>query len=164
MKDIEIRIKELEDELKELREEVEMQKKQEEPKPWKPEVGKEYFYIDNILKTGKYFNGDDFIDDRLITVGNCFPTKKRAEQVAEKVRLLLRMEQLHDMLCPDYVPNWEDDRLKYYVYFDHERGNWNITAVSFCDVPNSVFFETRENAIKAAKILNRELKLELNEK
>lgn len=158
MKDIEIRIKELEDELKELREEAEMQEKQGEPKPWKPEVEEGYFYIGNTLGIGEYFNGGDYIDDKLITAGNCFRTKKRAEQVAEKMRLLLQLEQLHDMICPDYVPNWEDDSLKYCVYFDHERGSWNITAISFCDVPNPVFFETRENAVKAAEILNKEMK------
>ena len=80
----------------------------------------------------------------------------RAEQVARKMRLLLRLEQLHDMLCPDYVPDWEDDRLKFYVYFDHEQGNLNITASSFCDALSLVAFETRENAEKAAEILNKE--------
>lgn len=162
MNDIEKKLEALKAEflgkLEALQKEAEAQKEQEEPKPWKPEVEEGYFYIGNTLETGEYFNGGDYIDDRLITVGNCFHTKKRAKQVAEKVRLLLRMEQLHDMLCPDYVPNWEDDRLKYCVYFDHERGSWNITAISFCDVPNSVFFETRENAIKAAEILNKEMK------
>lgn len=105
MKDIEIRIKELEDELKELREEAEIQDKQGELKPWKPEVKEEYFYIYTTLETGSYLNLGSPIDYKNITAGNCFRTKKRAEQVAEKVRLLLRMEQLHDMLCPDYVPD-----------------------------------------------------------
>ena len=62
------------------------------------------------------------------------------------------------MLCPDYVPDWEDDRLKFYVYFDHEQGNLNITASSFCDALSLVAFETRENAEKAAEILNKEMR------
>lgn len=72
--------------------------------------------------------------------------------------MLLRLEQLHDMLCPDYVPDWKDDRLKFYVYFDHEQGSLNITASSFCDALSLVTFETRENAEKAAEILNKEMR------
>ena len=68
------------------------------------------------------------------------------------------LEQLHDMLCPDYVPDWKDDRLKFYVYFDHEQGSLNITASSFCDALSLVTFETRENAEKAAEILNKEMR------
>ena len=62
------------------------------------------------------------------------------------------------MLCPDYVPDWKDDRLKFYVYFDHEQGSLNITASSFCDALSLVTFETRENAEKEAEILNKEIK------
>ena len=141
--------------LEALEKEAEMQKKQEEPKPWKPEVGEKYFVaVEDGADVVQYC--EDSIDEFNIRFGNCFRTKERAEQVARKMRLLLRLEQLHDMLCPDYVPDWEDDRLKFYVYFDHEQGNLNITASSFCDALSLVAFETRENAEKAAEILNKE--------
>ncbi|MEE1535717.1 MAG: hypothetical protein UGF38_00035 [Ruminococcus sp.] len=141
--------------LEALQKEAEMQKKQEELKPWKPEVGEKYFVaVEDGADVVQYC--EDSIDEFNIRFGNCFRTKERAEQVARKMRLLLRLEQLHDMLCPDYVPDWEDDRLKFYVYFDHEQGNLNITASSFCDALSLVAFETRENAEKAAEILNKE--------
>ena len=138
--------------------ETKIQKRQEKLKPWKPEVGEEYFTIANSVDTVQYIYYGDGIDEVNIPSGNCFKTKKRAEQVAEKMRLLLRLEQLHDMLCPDYVPDWKDDRLKFYVYFDHEQGSLNITAGSFCDALSLVTFETRENAEKAAEILNKEMR------
>lgn len=144
--------------LEELQNEVEMQKKQEEPKPWKPKDGEDYFYIGIDFTIDSWENVDDDTDKRNFRIGNCFPTEARAEQVAEKMRLLLRLEQLHDMLCPDYVPDWKDDRLKFYVYFDHEQGSLNITASSFCDALSLVTFETRENAEKAAEILNKEMR------
>lgn len=140
-------------ELEALRKEAEAQKKQEEPK-----LGEKYFYISQfgraILDTFTQ-HPTDFARKNL---GNFFSTEARAEQVAEKMRLLLRLEQLHDMLCPDYVPDWKDDRLKFYVYFDHEQGSLNITASSFCDALSLVTFETRENAEKAAEILNKEMR------
>lgn len=162
MNDIEKKIEELKSEfsgkLEELKKEAEMQKKQEEPKPWKPEHGEKYFSVGSSTDVFKYIYYNDYADEPKILSGNYFRTKERAEQVAEKMRLLLRLEQLHDMLCPDYVPDWKDDRLKFYVYFDHEQGSLNITASSFCDALSLVTFETRENAEKAAEILNKEMR------
>ena len=143
--------------LEALEKEAEMRKEQREPKPWNPEIGKEYFYIGSILEIGKYFNWDDSIDNRLITVGNCFPTKKRAEQVAEKVRLLLRLEQLHDMLCPDYVPDWGKCGQKFLVYFNHVENQWTIGVYNAFEMRCETYFDTNENAKKAAEILNKEI-------
>lgn len=162
MKDIEKKMEALKAEflgkLEELQNEVEMQREQEEWEPWIPEVGEQYFAVADGADVTRFTYCGDSIDESNIQFGNCFQTKKRAEQVAEKVRLLLRLEQLHDMLCPDYVPDWKDDRLKFYVYFDHEQGSLNITASSFCDALSLVTFETRENAEKAAEILNKEMR------
>ena len=161
MNDIEKKLEALKAEflgkLEELKKEAEMQKKQEEPKPWKPEIGEEYFTIANGVDAVQYIYYGDGIDEVNIPSGNYFRMEERAEQVADKMRLLLRLEQLHDMLCPDYVPDWKDDRLKFYVYFDHKRGNLNRTASSHCDMLSLVAFETRENAEKAAEILNKEM-------
>lgn len=156
MNDIEKKLEALKSEflgkLEALEKETKIQKRQEEPK-----LGEKYFYISQfgraILDTFTQ-HPTDFARKNL---GNFFSTEARAEQVAKKMRLLLRLEQLHDMLCPDYVPDWKDDRLKFYVYFDHEQGSLNITASSFCDALSLVTFETRENAEKAAEILNKEL-------
>ena len=159
MNDIEKKIEELKSEfltkLETLQKEVKMQ--QGEQKLWKPEIGESYFFIRSDFGAMNKVKGTTSFETDRISNGNCFKTKERAEQVAKKMRLLLRLEQLHDMLCPDYVPDWEDDRLKFYVYFDHEQGNLNITASSFCDALSLVAFETRENAEKAAEILNKEM-------
>lgn len=156
MNDIEKKLEALKAEflvkLEELKKEAETQKKQEE---WK--FGEKYFYISQSGRVIQEMFTEHRTDIARKNFGNFFRTRERAEQVAEKMRLLLRLEQLHDMLCPDYVPDWKDDRLKFYVYFDHEQGNLNITASSFCDTLSLVAFETRENAQKAAEILNKEM-------
>lgn len=144
--------------LEELRKEAEAQKEQEELNPWKPEVEEGYFYIGNTLGIGEYFNGGDYIDDKLITAGNCFRTKERAEQVAKKMRLLLRLEQLHDILCPDYEPDWSnEDEHKFYLFYDRKTGNWKYTYWSAFDFRVGEYFDTEKNAEKAAEILNKEL-------
>lgn len=163
MNDIEKKIEDLKvdflGKLEALRKKAEAQKRQEEWKPWKPEVEEKYFYIGNTLETGKYFNGGYPVDDKLITVGNCFRTKERAEQVAKKMRLLLQLEQLHDQLCPDYEPDYEDDdEVKFYVYFGHSQGRYDISRSISWENPCMVAFDTEENAEKAAEILNKEMR------
>ena len=144
--------------LEELKREEEMQKKQEEWKPWKPESEEEYFTIANGVDAVKYIYCEDSIDESNIQSGNCFRTEERAEQVAEKMRLLLRLEQLHDMLCPDYVPDWENYGQKFLVYFNHAENRWHIGFSNAFELRCATYFETEENAEKAEKILNKEMR------
>ena len=72
--------------------------------------------------------------------------------------MLLRLEQLHDMLCPDYVPDYEDDdEVKSHVYFDHSLDRYDISYSTRRENPCMVAFDTKKNALKAAEILNKEL-------
>lgn len=145
--------------LEALRKEAEAQKKQEEPKPWKPEYQHGYFAIEGTaFKVERYTNFEDDIDKLTISSGNCFPARERAEQVADKMRLLLRLEQLHDMLCPDYVPDWNNDgELKFCLAHHCDDDCWFVDYFNVTQYP-TVYFDTEENAQKAAEILNKEMR------
>ena len=143
--------------LEALRKEAEMQKKQEEWEPWKPEVGEEYFTIANGVDAVQYIYYGDGIDEVNIPSGNCFKTKKRAEQVAKKMRLLLRLEQLHDQLCPDYEPDW-DSTAKFLVAFDHTDGEMQACFDRSSGESTLVYFRDAVTAMEAAEILNKEMK------
>lgn len=162
MNDIEKKIEALKAEflgkLEALRKEAEAQKKQEEPKPWKPKYGEDYFYIGIDFTIDSWENVDDDTDKRNFRIGNCFPTSERSEQVAEKMRLLLRLEQLHDMLCPDYVPDWNNDgELKFCLAHHCDDDYWFVDYFNVTQYP-TVYFDTEENAQKAAEILNKEMR------
>lgn len=144
--------------LEALEKEAEMQKKQKEPKPWKPEAGEEYFFVNNDLSIYCFCNYNGEEDRYNFEIGNCFRTGERAEQVAKKMRLLLRLEQLHDMLCPDYVPDWENYGQKFLVYFNHAENRWHIGASNAFELRCATYFDTEENAEKAAEILNKEMR------
>lgn len=144
--------------LEALEKEAEMQKKQEEPKQWKPEAGEEYFFVNNDLSIYCFCNYNGEEDRYNFEIGNCFRTGERAEQVAKKMRLLLRLEQLHDMLCPDYVPDWENYGQKFLVYFNHAENRWHIGASNAFELRCATYFDTEENAEKAAEILNKEMR------
>lgn len=144
--------------MNDIEKKMKIQKRQEKLKPWKPEVGEKYFVAaEDGADVVQYC--EDGIDEFNIRFGNCFRTKERAEQVARKIRLLLRLEQLHDMLCPDYEPDYEDDdEVKYHVYFNHLQGKYNISCSTSRESPCMVAFDTKENIEKAAEILNKEMR------
>lgn len=145
--------------LEELQNEVEMQREQEEWEPWIPEVGEQYFAVADGADVTRFTYCGDSIDESNIQFGNCFQTKKRAEQVAEKVRLLLRLEQLHDMLCPDYVPDFGSGEATYCLYYDYSSSHWAAEGWYDCNCRvNGPYFDTLENAEKAAEILNKEMR------
>ncbi len=156
MNDIEKKIEELKSEfltkLEALQKEVKMQKKQEE---WK--FGEKYFYISQSGRVICEMFTEHRTDIARKNFGNFFRTRERAEQVADKMRLLLRLEQLHDMLCPDYEPDWGNYGQKFLVYFNHAENRWNIGVYKAFELRCATYFDTPENAQKAAEILNKEL-------
>ena len=132
--------------------------KLEEPKPWKPERGEEYFAVEDVADVVPYTYCEDSIDEYNIQLGNCFRTKERAEQVTKKMRLLLRLEQLHDILCPDYEPDWNNtSKQKICLGRDHADDCWFVDIFDITEYPTA-YFDTEENAQKAAEILNKEMK------
>lgn len=132
------------------------QKRQEKLKPWKPEVGEKYFVaVEDGADVVQYC--EDSIDEFNIRFGNCFRTKERAEQVARKIRLLLRLEQLHDMLCPNYEPDW-DGTAKFLVAFDHTDGEMQAFFDRSSGESTLVYFRDAVTAMEAAEILNKEMK------
>nr|DAY63013.1 MAG TPA: hypothetical protein [Caudoviricetes sp.] len=157
MNDIEKKIEALKAEflgkLEELKKEAEMQKKQEE---WK--FGEKYFYISQSGRVICEVFTEHRTDIARKNFGNFFRTRERAEQVKEKMRLLLRLEQLHDMLCPDYVPDWNNDgELKFCLGYDHADDCWLADDFNVTQYP-TVYFDTNENVEKAAEILNKEMR------
>lgn len=137
--------------LEELKKEAEMQKKHEE---WK--FGEKYFYISQSGRVIQEMFTEHRTDIARKNFGNFFPTKERAEQVAEKMRLLLRLEQLHDQLCPDYEPDW-DGTAKFLVAFDHTDGEMQAFFDRSSGESTLVYFRDVVTAMEAADILNAEL-------
>lgn len=62
---------------------------------WKPKPDEDYYFITStgkVLKSGLYSCGIDTFE--ILDFGNCFRTRKEAEAMAEKVKKLLKGEQL----------------------------------------------------------------------
>lgn len=91
---------------------------------------------------------------------NYFHTKQRAQEVADKMNFLLKLERLHDVFCPDYVPDWSDNKSKFYVFYNHRDKRYDIDTKIFVECKSNVFFPSGGIARKVCDILNEELKEE----
>lgn len=91
---------------------------------------------------------------------NYFLTKERAEEVADKINFLLKLERLHDVYCPDYKPDWNNSlKDKYYICFDHKANKYIYYYAQLLDI-SVVCFDSRETAEKVCGILNKEIENE----
>ena len=88
---------------------------------------------------------------------NYFHTEKRAQEVADKIKFLLKLERLHDIYCPDYKPNWNDsEEYKHLVYFDHSRRKYCWDSFAYSEYAGAVYFPTKEIAQKVCDVLNKD--------
>ncbi len=103
-------------------------------------------------------NGQNSFDDtNNFESNNYFKTVQRAENVADKINFLLKLERLHDTFCPDYKPNWNSGERKYYVFYGHNSECYSVGSVGNVEYETNVFSPTLEIAKKVCDVLNKEL-------
>lgn len=103
------------------------------------------------------------IDNRLIFSdamfknNNYFLTKERAEEVADKIKFLLKLERLHDTFCPDYKPDWGNiSTTKWWVAFNNDQKVYKPYWTNIID-SNITYFNSEETTEKVCEILNKEI-------
>lgn len=138
------------------------QRTESEPKFERVKRGELYYLVNvdpsaHILRTVEEKCFADDVQDR---ANNYFYTRERAIEVADKINFLLKLERLHDIYCPDYVPDWNNDRRKYYVFYSHSSECYSTGSVGNVEFKTNVFFPTQEIAQKVCDILNAELESE----
>lgn len=132
---------------------------EETPTPWRAELHETYYYIhstcsvdDDVETRTNYYH--DVIDhsDEHYKFGNYFKTREQAESACKKIKYLLKLQRLHDMLCPD---NNGEDSEKYCVFYDTEVHEY-VIGCWHCRQSDSDVYFTNEAAEKACEILNKE--------
>ena len=141
---------------------IEIPKVEEEPEFKRVGNGQEYYCIGkfNTARFGAVYTleAGRFLDKASFESNNYFHTRKRAEEVADKINLLLKLERLHDTYCPDYVPDWQDNARKYYVFYGTKDSTYYVGGCLAVDRKPCVYFPTTEIAQKVCDILNGETK------
>ena len=73
-----------------------------------------------MIESGQCYSEwcDETEDEIVYDNYNTWKTVDRVEEISNKTKLLWLMEQIHDILCADYKPVWEDNNMpKYYVSY-----------------------------------------------
>lgn len=96
------------------------------------------------------------IDDRCYNLLNYFLTNKRAQEVLDEIKFLLRLERLHDIYCPDYKPDWKANTMKYSVAYGASEAKWHPYNALSVKNAVTVYFPTEGIAQKVCDILNKE--------
>ncbi len=109
--------------------------------------------------TCRHCENFDCGDTNYFLNNNYFKTHERAQEVADKMNFLLKLERLHDVFCPDYVPDWNSNEWKYFVFYDNSKGykGYRVDTRATFECKTNVFFPTSEIAQKVCDVLNAEL-------
>lgn len=149
-------IEELKRQLAEIQTKIEELEKETQFK--RVEKGKEYFTThcaEQGAITLKWTERNDICDEGYYNNNNYFYTKERAEEVTKNIRVLLKLWRLHDTLCEDYVPNWDEEEAKWIIFYSYSKEAW-CEEWWVSNNYNLPCFSTKELAQKACDILNEE--------
>lgn len=158
------KIAELETNCKVMTEEIEKLKAELAEKNetvWIPKFDDLYMYIDPsgyVIST--LSRGDNALDNRRINFNNVYhsnnTTQEHLKWYANNVfRVQNRLMQLHELLCPDYFPDWENkNEFKFYLYYNYDTDKWYYNC--WYTKRDYVVYFNRKAAEKACEILNRE--------
>lgn len=127
---------------------------------WIPKNKEDFLcvYARGSVVTETYYDTSTFGND-MLSMNDVFkPTrsvKKHLYWYRDNVlRVQNKLMQLHELLCPDYFPDWgDDDKPKFYLY-NYKCNAWECSSrLAYCD---HVVYFTQEAAKRACEILNRE--------
>lgn len=110
--------------------------------------------INENCETTSCIERGDNCDNSRFANNNYFCTRERAQEVADKINMLLLLERLHDTYCPNYKPNWVNAATaKYFLRFIRATNRWEVAECWQKDTA-FVYFPTPEIARKVCNILN----------
>lgn len=157
---LEKRITLLEDELAQVKAEL-AKKEHIEQTLWMPNDNQLYSYIDiNGRICDEIFDSQSTFDCEVQNMNNVFKSNPNNHTHLQwyaynVLRVQNKLMQLHELLCPDYFPDWKNDHEdKYSIYFDNNRRTWRHSLNVIVN-PQTVMF-TYEVANKVCEILNAE--------
>lgn len=161
--DLEKSIKRYENMIKANENEIKkLEAEKERPTFERVEEGKKYYTVTAVSYDGifvkEYIEEHMRLDESNFENNNYFLTKERAEEVADKIKFLLKLERLHDIYCPDYKLDWEDEKRECYWYVKFDSRTKTYKAVwGYHESSTTAYFDSEETAERVCEILNKEL-------
>ena len=147
-------IEKLEKQIEELRAEVKRLKNEEAFKRT------EHYYFLNIDGDGDFYIDED--NDGITTDyydnWNYFLSEESSERFLSAVEELKVLQHYHEMYCPNYIPNWNDeDEVKWYVFFNKALDRYQYSYDTYDFRLNEIYFDSEETVRKVCDKLNENL-------
>ena len=90
---------------------------EKESKAWKPKDNKGYYYIVSDGDTSDtYWNNNSKIANDRYAIGNCFPTKEKAEFAVERLKLIAELKRFAQEHNEKEI-DWHEDCAKFFIYY-----------------------------------------------
>lgn len=140
---------------------AELVKKDKNETVWIPEIHNTYMCIDSFGCVCSTVCEDILLEKQRIDFNNAYHSNNKTREHLEwyrdnVLRVQNKLMQLHELLCPDYFPDWGDeDECKWHVYYDNK--NKCFVYTDFYINNHFVVYFTAEAAEKACEILNKEI-------
>lgn len=147
-------IERLEKQIEELKAEVERLKNEEELERT------EHYYFLNIDGTGTFYidEDNDGMTTDLYQNMDYFLSEDSAKYLLSAIYELKKLQHLHEIYCPDYVPDWDnEDEKKFGIVFNKLEHKYQYTNVAGCYKLNDIYFDSRETASKVCDRMNENL-------
>ena len=147
-------IEKLEVQIEELRAEVKRLKNEEAFKRT------EHYYFLNIDGDGDFYIDED--NDGITTDyydnWNYYLSEESSERFLSAVEELKVLQHYHEMYCPNYIPNWNDeDEVKWYVFFNKALDRYQYSYDTYDFRLNEIYFDSEETVRKVCDRLNENL-------
>lgn len=141
----------LQEELKTLKERIAELEEREKKEGEFPQLGDEYWYIDEFGTVCSY-EVDYYFTERVIKdmkdIGNIYRNKEQAEFAVEKLKVEAELRK--------FSRPFEYGKFNYYFFFDID-GNSIITDfTSYCPPQGAIYFESEEKAQEAVSAVGKE--------
>ena len=147
-------IEKLEKQIEELKAEIERLKNEETLKRM------EHYYFLNIDGDGDFYIDED--NDGLTTKHydnwNYFLSEDSTEYFLSAIDELKKLQRYHEIYCPDYVPDWNDEKEEnWYVFFNKSTSCYQYSYDTYDFRPNEIYFDSEETVKKVCDRLNENL-------
>lgn len=165
---MEDKIKQIEKDLKDLKKMIKNQK--QEDQRWKPKKGEYYYYYDDRYAIALSLEWDnDNVDNRLWSIGNCFPYTDEGKKQAERHRdRRIAIQTVTDAINRENKGekvDWKNgNQTKYIIFYRHPKNefDWVKNKIKMWQQTILSALLTEKSAEKIIKDYDKELRLIFN--
>lgn len=119
---------------------------------WEPQYDEKYYYITTSGNVVQDTFNPSFDKYKLLSLKNCFKTRKEAQHMVEKIKIINKLKELSNV---DF--NEDFDEQKWYITYNHRTKSIECDT-TYCvqRMPFFIYFKNQEDCGKAIDLIGEE--------